>query len=142
MAPSDNQDCTMADDDNNDKVAAAGGGEEDEEEEEDLEKLSAEIARMEEEAARIAAETEELERANSKGATTTKPKSSGGGDAHSEEKIKKDGCVIMKIMCAAQLVLEFCICNAIFYVSPPFAFQCPFPRDKSYHPCLNRPRSL
>ena len=134
MAPSDNQDCTMADDDNNDKVAAAGGGEEDEEEEEDLEKLSAEIARMEELAARIAAETEELEKANSKAATTTKAKSS-GGDAHSEEKIKKDGCVVMKIMCAAQLVVEFCMCIAIISVfSPEFhslslAFHCPFPRD-------------
>ena len=54
----------MGDDDNdNDKAVAAAGGEE-EDEEEDLEKLSAEIARMEEEPARIAAETEGFQKAN------------------------------------------------------------------------------
>ncbi|KAL3766525.1 hypothetical protein ACHAWU_000320 [Discostella pseudostelligera] len=78
-------------------TAAAAAG--DDEEEEDLEKLSAEIARMEEEAARIAAETEELEKANATSAATsataTKAKSGGvaGGSSGetSEEKIKKDG---------------------------------------------------
>ena len=116
--------------DNDDKAAAiapatAAGG--DDEEEEDLEKLSAEIARMEEEAARIAAETEELEKANATSAATatttssTKAKSgcvvSGSIGDSSEEKIKKDGYVAVTVvmMMRALVVNYVCVANYLLY---------------------------
>lgn len=68
-----------------------------EEDEEDLEKLQAEIKRMEEEAARITKETEELERkkdaktAASAGSTDAASKTTGSGDAPSQ-----DGYVVLR----------------------------------------------
>ena len=59
------------------------------EEEEDLEKLQAEIARMEEEAARIAQETEDLE--NSKDGGKDAAKSDESKPAAAADGIKKDG---------------------------------------------------
>lgn len=62
-----------------------------EDEEEDLEKLQAEIKRMEEEAARITKETEELEKkkdsktTGSSGAADAASKTSGGGEAPSQD---------------------------------------------------------
>lgn len=50
----------------------------DDEEEEDLEKLQAEIARMEEEAARITRETEELEKSKASSAAATSASAAGG----------------------------------------------------------------
>ena len=64
-----------------------GGGEE--EEEEDLEKLQAEIARMEEEAARIAQETEDLEKSKDGGADAAKSDES--KPATAADGAKKDG---------------------------------------------------
>ena len=74
-------------------AATDAGGEADvDDEEEDLEKLQAEIAKMEEEAARLAKESEELEKEkDGKGAGGA---GSGGGDgasAAAAEQIKKDG---------------------------------------------------
>mmetsp|Transcript_14419 Transcript_14419/g.31025 ORF Transcript_14419/g.31025 Transcript_14419/m.31025 type:complete len:126 (+) Transcript_14419:99-476(+) len=69
-------------DDEKDPTAASAEGEDDEE---DLEKLQAEIKRMEEEAARIAQETEDLE----------KPAAAAGGGGEKKdgaaEKASKDG---------------------------------------------------
>ncbi|KAL9185071.1 hypothetical protein ACHAXT_002848 [Thalassiosira profunda] len=64
-------------------AAAADGGEE---EAEDLEKLQAEIARMEAEAARIAEETKELEKDKPSSSATAASKEGGKGDA-----TRKDG---------------------------------------------------
>lgn len=125
----------MADDDEDyDEVAAAAAGEEEEEEEEDeledLEKLSAEIARMEKEAARIAAETDELEK-NMKAATRTRAKSGrgSGGDATLEEKTKKDGCVLRKIMCLQPALPVFHGLTPEFHSLslPPSRFPLSFP---------------
>lgn len=62
-----------------------------EEEVEDLEKLQAEIARMEAEAARIAQETEDLERQRSSSNEPTPSGKQGNAIGASTEKSKKDG---------------------------------------------------
>jgi len=62
-----------------------------EEEVEDLEKLQAEIARMEAEAARIAQETEDLERQRSSSNEPTPSGKQGNATGASTEKLKKDG---------------------------------------------------
>jgi hypothetical protein len=62
-----------------------------EEEVEDLEKLQAEIARMEAEAARIAQETEDLERQRSSSNVPTPSGKQGNAVGASTEKSKKDG---------------------------------------------------
>ena len=85
---------------NEKEQAAAAAAAEGDEDEEDLEKLQAEIARMEEEAARIAQETEDLEKdktSSSSGAAAAsslgdKSKSGeGGAAAAAADKVKKDG---------------------------------------------------
>jgi molecular chaperone GrpE (heat shock protein) len=61
--------------------------EEEEDEEEDLEKLQAEIKRMEEEAARITKETEELEKKKDKkiASSTDAAKNAGSGETPSQD---------------------------------------------------------
>jgi hypothetical protein len=68
--------------------------EEEEDEEEDLEKLQAEIKRMEEEAARITKETEELEnKKDPKTASSTDAaKTSGSGEATSQDGYAFSNC--------------------------------------------------
>ncbi len=67
------------------------------EEEEDLEKLQAEIARMEAEAARIAQETEDFEKQSSSktaaAAASSSAASSAGKAMTADEKLKRDGRV-------------------------------------------------
>lgn len=76
--------------------AAEQDEEEEEEEEEDLEKLQAEIARMEEEAARITKETEELEK--KKDSNSASAAAATAGDAATAaaggDKPARDGCSI------------------------------------------------
>jgi len=62
-----------------------------EDEVEDLEKLQAEIVRMEAEAARIAQETEDLERQRSSSNEPTPSGKQGNATGASTEKSKKDG---------------------------------------------------
>lgn len=73
--------------------AAAAAAAAPEEEEDDLEKLQAEIAAMEAEAARIARESDDFEKrtasASAGAAAAAAPKDSGKGD----EKVSKDGWV-------------------------------------------------
>jgi chemotaxis protein histidine kinase CheA len=81
-------------------AAAEQEDEEEEEEEEDLEKLQAEIARMEEEAARITKETEELEKnKNPSTAAAAAAAATARGDAAATAAAaaadhKRDGCSI------------------------------------------------
>jgi len=71
--------------------AAAPAAEEEAEDEEDLEKLQAEIARMEAEAAKIAKETEDLENQKSGGGTGEAKKEELDPAKAKEEAAKRDG---------------------------------------------------
>ena len=73
----------MADEEPTATAASAAAPEE--EDEDDLEKLQAEIAKMEEEARRIARETEDLDKPAAAAASSSK------GEAKDGEKINKDG---------------------------------------------------
>lgn len=85
-----------------DKKPAADAADAAEDDEEDLEKLQEEIRQMEEEAARLAKETEELEKEKDGSGDGSKSgdggkgaaSSSGGDGAAAAEQIKRDGCSI------------------------------------------------
>lgn len=79
-----NLDQTMADEEPTSTSAEAAAPEE--EDEDDLEKLQAEIAKMEEEARRIARETEDLDKPAAASAAA-----SSKGEAKEGDKINKDG---------------------------------------------------
>lgn len=74
------------------KQTTSKDDEEEEDEEEDLEKLQAEIARMEAEAARITKETEELEK--KKDAVPASSTSAAAAAAAAADKVARDACSI------------------------------------------------
>ncbi|KAL7566941.1 hypothetical protein ACA910_017242 [Epithemia clementina (nom. ined.)] len=109
-----------AKDDEND--ADVAGEVEDEEEEEDLEKLQAEIARMEEEAARISKENEEFQKKKDPSSSGTDganaAAAAGAAAAASAEKAAKDSCSIYvgQVDYSAtpeELVSHFAACGTI-----------------------------
>lgn len=122
----------MGQDDDEDKMAAA-----EEDEEEDLEKLQAEIDRMEAEAAKIAKQTEELE----------KKKLEKTGDAAAaiseEEQAAKDryvrvcdAVVCLTGHCTVRADLELCAClstpwSSTFALTPLSFVVAVFTLDKS-----------
>jgi hypothetical protein len=83
--------------------AAEAAEEEEEEDEEDLEKLQAEIARMEAEAARITKETEDLEKKKGTKSSSTAGDGKAAGDAAS-----RDGYVRVCV-CVVRYVVLWCV---------------------------------